>query len=326
MKTRICIYGLLLAALPAVVFAQPQRGNLREEIQLQIKRDGQLGQRVRQYQQKMAMVSNEGDEQQRGLISTAIGLSASYATKALVSIAERREKNRTSEWTAPATRDYFYETPSFLGALDPSGLQFKGFSLSRTVIAPADTARHEVFYIECSMPEEQIGDYITNSRFSLQLDTLAIDLSRIKAKYSRKKRISIQIGIKVQATWIDEQMAVHKESELGEFHINLSQLQYDPKQPIASFSGKNATNLLSGSCFFVPRSYGAFVDAGSYKTCWSKGEFDILVSVKEVTGGKRKGGNFIVEYLQQAIPAAVKDMSANKQIIGVKTVKLISTY
>lgn len=315
---KIIAIALAAAFMPLSVHAQEPKP--QEEILLQVKNTTEMSIAVGQ---SSAMLSRSMN---RGFVSTAIDFAANLASRAIFSAFDKAQKQKVAEWSTPAVKDYFYEAPSQYGALDPTGMKFSGLYMSREMIA-ADTS--SVFHLECSVPSDpgSVTSFITNSRFSMELDSLAIDLSKVKAKYGRKKRISIEIDIVITATWIDEAMIVHQDQQLGLFRISLPNMKYDEKNPVVSFGGEKAGNMLNGFCFFVPRSYGAFISNGRYQECWSAGEFEIQVSIRESTARPRKAGaSYAYEYFRQALPGSLSQMTTNENIVGPGVVKIIKGY
>lgn len=309
-----------IIVLLSSICAHGQDAPIQESISLQVKNSPQMSLVVGE---SSAMLSAST---QRGFITTAIDFAANFATKAIFSVIDNLHKVRKAEWTTPAVKDYFYDGPSTLGALDPSGMKFAGILMSRDMIG-ADTS--SVFHLECSVPSDHqsVTDFITNSRFTMNLDSLAIDLSKVKAKYTSKKRISIEIDITMKATWIDNEMNVHKDQELGLFRIAIPNLKYDEKNPVVTFGGEKARSMLTGFSFFAPRSYGAFINNGKYQECWSAGEFEVQMIVRESTSGPKKAAaGFAYEYLQKALPGSISQMSTNENIVGPGVVKIIKGY
>ena len=302
------------------IFSHAQTTRPQETISLQIKNSPEIGLVVGE---SSAMLSASAN---RGILSTAIDFAANFATRAIFSAFENIQKVRTAEWKTPAVKDYFYDAPSTLGALDPTGMKFAGILMSREMIG-ADTS--SVFHLECSVPSDHksMTDFITNSRFTMTLDSLAIDLSKVKAKYTRKKRISIEIDIALKATWVDNGMNVHKDQELGLFRISIPNMKYNEKSPIVTFGGEKAKAMLAGFSFFAPRSYGAFISNGKYQECWSAGEFEVQMTVKESTATPKKAGAaYAYEYLQKALPGSISQMSVNENIVGPGVMKIIKGY
>lgn len=318
---RIFVISLILLFSFFHSFSQPKNIIGKEEIKLEIKRDLDLPEVVNRYQQRIAINQSEDN---RGAISSLIGVSASLATQAIVSMIEKSQKQRSSEWSSPITRDYFYASPSFFGPMDPTGMQFQGFKLSRTATSRETGETSKNFYLECSIDESKIEDFLLNSRFSLKLDTLYIDMSSIKAKYTKSKRAQVNIEISIMSTWMDQNLSLHKNEILGVFNISLGNIKYDKESPIVSF-GKGNEDMITGACFFVPRSYGAYLNGGEYKPCWGKGEFDVKVSIKEVTKNKPTGKTAI-EYVSKGLPEIIKSISTNKVIVGAEASTIIQTY
>lgn len=318
MKTKSLIIILLLASLCYSAAGQDIR--TVETISLRVKNDPEMSLAI---SESSSILQNS---MHRGLVSTAIDFAANLASRAIFSAFDNISSKRKVEWKTPAVKDYFYDSPSALGALDPTGMRFSGILMSRDMIA-ADTS--SVFHLECSVPSDNqsVINYITNSRFEMQLDSLAIDLSKVKAEYTFKKRISIEIDIEIKATWIDDAMSVHKDQELGLFRISLPNMKYDKDNPIVTFGGDKAKKLLNGFCFFIPRSHGAFVNAGKYQECWSAGEFEVQMTVKESTSvPKKAGATYAYEYLQKVLPGSLSQITVNENIVGPGVVKIIKGY
>ena len=174
--------------------------------------------------------------------------------------------------------------------------------------------------------------YYNNDRKYLAVDGGMFDNPRYalyQAKYTAKKKISFEISITMTSTWLDENLAIHENQKLGEFRICLPDIKFDKNNPKVTYGKKDSNNLLSGFCFFIPRSYGAYVNGQQYKECWGKGEFDITINVVESTGrsGKRNStAEFALEYLQSEFPSAIQGLATNDNIMGAKTVKIITSY
>ncbi len=319
---------LTLIFLSANLYAQNKKEHIKEVISLRITNDEEVGLRVDQsFQERAAIRAADGDGE-RGLVTTAIDFASNIATKAIFSIMDNVEKSRTSTWRPPVTKDYFYDQPSFLGPMDPSGMQFDGFIMSRDVVGENGKGS-SAFYIKCSLPKDQISNFVANSRFSLQLDTLAIDLSKVKAKYTSKKRISMEITVKFVSTWLDSDLVIHENQEFGEFRICMPNMKYDPENPVVTFSkAKGETSgLISGTCFFIPRSYSVYVDEGQYNPCWSAGEFEMHLTIKETTSKvKSESAEYMEEFFKKALPSSISGIATNSNIVGPAMVKIIKDY
>lgn len=305
--------------------------NAQEKIELCIIQGKELANIVDNSQMalELARVKHQ-DEEQRGIVGEAINFAANVATRAITSIIDNAQSSRTVEWTAPTTKDYFYNTVSYLGPLDPSGLQFSGFTMRRQYCEDGkeDDGKSAMF-LKCSIPSENMSNFITNSRFTMKVDTLAIDLSKVRAKYTSKKKISVEITVRMFSTWLDRDLTIHQDQQLGEFKICLRNLKYDPERPLKTYNSEEAKNFITGFCFFIPRSYGAYTVSDSYNECWSQGEFSIIVSVKESTAkkvSKSKTSQYALEYFQSALPTTLKNIASNKEIMGPKVVEIISKY
>ena len=312
---------VFLSALLMLVLqlAQAQK---KEQIILSIDHNESLPAQLERTQRDLSA----GSRGNRGLVSMGIGLAANIGTRTIFQLIDNANAKYVSSWSAPAGRDFFYEGPSFLGPLDPTGLHFSGITLVREEI-DADGNTGAALFVRCSLPEDRLEEYVTSRRFDLKIDTLAIDLSRVKAKYTAKKTISIQIGITFKATWMDENLEIHKDQTLGMFNICLPALKYDPANPVVTFSADKAKPLISGSCFFIPRSYSAFVSGNEYRNCWSAGEFEVVLNVNESTAGKKnKNADYVRQYIEGALPGALQQVLSNEQVSGSSVSKIIKNY
>ncbi len=321
--------SLLLASMSA--FAQAGDSPRKEEIMLQIRQDPAVPYYVDECMSGISELKNG----QRGLLGTAVDFVANLSSKALFSIFDKVKASRVSEWKVPVTKDYFYNSVSFLGPYDPSGLQFRGIQMSRNMVQ--DDSRNSVFHLECSMPTDSVSltNFLANSRFVLELDSLAIDLSKVKARYTAKKKISIEIDIAFKATWVDESLTVHKDQELGMFRISLPSLKYDPSNPVRTFGKADGVHI-NGVCFFIPRSYAAYVEdveyepgmfRREYRNFWSAAEFEVGMTVKESTAKPRSAGSeFTYEYFQKALPNSLQQIATNQKIVGPAVVNVIKNY
>lgn len=265
------------------------------------------------------------DAESRGLLTMGIDVVAQFGSKALTEAFTKAKNQYSSEWKAPVCRDHFYNAPSMYGALDPSGLQFSGLSMSRDV-TDSDGNVSQAMFLSCSLPKDNLTDFITNHRFTLKLDSLSIDLSKIHAKYKKDKRVSVEINIIFKSTWMDENLIIHSNQELGAFRIILSGLQYQKDSPVYTIGRQDGENRISGYSFFVPRSYSAFKNGDKYIPCWGTGEFEIEVSVKEVTGKTSAFTDYLYDSLSKNLPSAISSVATNKQIIGAGVAEIIKTY
>ena len=314
---RYILPAVLLLSIPLSARAQKQ-----ERITLSINRNETLPAKLERTQRTLEAESKGS----RGLVSLGIGLASNVGTRALFQLIDKADARHSASWSVPEGRGYFYESPSFLGPMDPTGMHFSGITLLREE-HDSESNMGTAMLVKLSLPEDRLDEYVTSRRFDLQIDTLMVDLSRVKARYTGKKVISIQISIGIRATWMDEKMDIHKNQELGVFNICLQNLKYVPEQPVVAYSAEQAKNLISGSCFFIPRSYSAFVYGSEYKDCWSAGEFEVTIQVTENAGNKKsKNAEYVRQYLENALPGAVQQLLTNEQLAGSMVVNVVKNY
>lgn len=323
-----------LFVILAALFCSIAGLHAQEKVMLQIKQNEMLSYDI---SQRMADISElKNAEEQRGLLNTALDFVTNLSSRALFSALDGIKESRIHEWRVPVAKDFFYNSISFLGPYDPTGMQFSGIKVTKESIRSGGS--NGLFHLECSMPTDSmsLSNFLASSRFTLKIDTLAIDLSKVKARYTRKNRISIDVDICFKATWMDSDLETHKDQEMGSFRISLPDLAYDPKNPIKTFNGETAANLISGSCFFIPRSYAAYVEnvitedaiEQKYRHYWSPGEFEVSITVKESTAGRKRGEHaaYAYEYLQKALPGSLQNIATNENIVGPGVVNIIKQY
>ena len=309
---RISLLLGLIACLPAL--AQ------QEKVSVNILRSQEMPLLMERSQRELAL-----EQESRGLLAMGIDVAAQLGTKALTAVIAKAKGQYSNEWKAPVCRDHFYGTPSLSGPLDPTGLQFSGLSLSRDVTNPDGSVSRALFF-SCSLPSDNLTDFITNHRFTLQLDTLSVDLSKIHAKYKADKHVSLEINIVIKATWMDQNLIIQQDQQLGAFRILLPGLKYDKDAPVYAIGGPAVADKISGYSFFVPRSYSAFKSGDKYVPCWGTGEFEIEVSVKEVTGKAGVVTEYLYDVLGKNLPQAISSLVTNKQIVGAGVAEVIKTY
>ncbi len=206
---------------------------------------------------------------------------------------DKSKQKYASEWTASVSKDYFYSKISSTGHLDPSGMQFEGIKATR-LINKVDTA----LYFSCYIDTASFRDIIKNSRFTLALDTLKIDLSKTRAKLPKNKTFNLDVEVKILASWINHIAQYFKDQEMGSFNMTLSNIKYNPKDPIHIYTGNDEKSKLKGSCFMIPRSCIGYVDnKGAYENRWGQGEYAIVITVKEKTDYKNIAKDFFDEYV-----------------------------
>ena len=326
---RILLTVILTGCTLISLYAQKSE----EKIMLQIKQDEMLSADISKCMDDIAeMKNNEGE---RGLLSTALDFVTNISTRALFSALDGIKESRIHEWKVPVAKDYFYNSLSFLGPYDPTGMHFSGIKMTKESIGDGGT--DGLFHLECSMPDDSVSlrNFLASSRFTMIIDTLAIDLSKVNAKYTASRRISIDINIEFKATWMDSNLTVHQDQNMGMFRISLPGMKYDPADPVKTFNAEEASRLISGSCFFIPRSYAAYVETvfenntlkQEYRHYWSPGEFEVCITIRESTARKKgKHADYAYEYLQKALPGSLQNIATNENIVGSGVVNIIRKY
>ena len=306
MKKAVLI--LLCCAVSATSMAQTV------EYQTFIYTSSNLADDIRAYQEEHA---NESSGGQRSLwgdmlgagLNAASGIAAGYVSSfvdigvnAIASLITRNSRLK-EEWektvaaenawttsiaTVSEMNDFYTET-SFDGPMDPQGMRFDGIGCLRK--EGADT----VFYISCHVDRSKLYRIINHSKFELVLDTLIISPLHsnlpntnldIPFSFEERKNFNLAINIKLTSSWINELTLLQKDTELGEFSINIpveeSALDEKGFLRYVRKEGEPAAYTVVGESFIVPRSYMGYRDENDeYRNSWGTGEYKFAITLAE---------------------------------------------
>lgn len=293
MKNFKSIFSILLGiavCLPSI--AKKKNKIIEERIQCEIFPDNRLFAEIEKTQEELIL---KKDIHSKGIIipyyDMALGIIIEKTTDVIKKAIKKRNDAYKATWKTEAT-GYFYNAPSYADVFDPTGMQFGGIRIQRTVIEEQHPDKtNTAFYLVCRLNKQNLEDMLVNSRFELILDTLQIDLSRTKAKLPPNKLYNIEVNITVLASWFGIPGLYCKDQELGKFTFSIQNKKYDPAYPICTFTQEKG-QLIPGSAKLIPRSTTGIANKGqNYTNIWGRGDFRILVEVKEDT--KRKTNNWI---------------------------------
>lgn len=254
----------------------------------------------------------------KGILSGLVGASANFICSSLVSLAssgiEKQQKKYNVEWKVGAQKDYFYEKPSYLGFMDMSSMQFKGFKVVRALPNPINENKIDTaFYMSCIIDPNKVENLVKNSTFGLLLDTLRIDLTKTKALLPKKdeKNFVIDITARISASWATQSGVYFQNEELGSFTKTfIVPAEYFEKGIYEVVGGE-----LVGQSFIIPRSYCG--QQSGKKECWGQGEYTVDITIKEHSEDKIRDALF--QYLNAATKGAV---SGTQEIINQQTKKI----
>lgn len=198
----------------------------------------------------------------------------------------------------------FYARQSSFGPLDPSDMNFDGFTFS------ANRAGHEVLRMVCHLDTSRLDHLFLHSKFYLVVDTIVfhpyrsflpnMSANRIHAPqpgrdkpeqveywntisqfdFSEVQNPALSIRMDVYSSWINELVQVHDNVRLGSFTVNIPVSENALTDSVYVYSRADALAAgrapveVEGDCFVVPRSY---MPVSADNPSWGTGEYRLNV-------------------------------------------------
>lgn len=221
------------------------------------------------------------------LISPLLGGAVSLFTNAVKQMIANDRKKYIADYSFGLTDLYFYDQLSLESPFDPLGMQFSGFTLSRTFVnkdGKTDTAFKATFMLDTTKPQE----IINNSIFRLKLKDLELNYSKAKITSGQKKSINMDIEITFVTSYVNDQGQLFDKVELGKFYFILRNAPLDKKsEGYAAYYDKLIGKQVDGKSFIVPRSFGYYIDANNLAArSFSQGAYSIIAKIKESSKDK----------------------------------------
>jgi hypothetical protein len=240
-----------------------------------------------------------------GLITSAANTALGYAISATKTVIANEKGKYTATTNYGNTDDYFYAQPSLAGPFDPSGMQFTGFDVMRTIKredGSIDTAMFATFEVDTSRAQEILNNFV----FRLKLTKFWVRYVKPKVAMFSKRRMSVEFNISFLTALITPDGQMKDSVVLGKFHLllnNISIRHGDPEFGLCENMGKESHEKeshekekrkdkekekgkepqVTGKAFIVPRSYGYFKVGGKAVPGYNQGSYSIVVSMKECT-------------------------------------------
>lgn len=218
------------------------------------------------------------------------GLSLAATTGSLVSLGVNtvkkmiaNEKNKYSSSYPFSLSDlYFYDQLSSQSAFDPVGMQFSGFTLTRTFRnkeGGLDTAFTATFRLDTT----SLSEIINNSMFRLRLESFRLYYAKAKVPRRKKKKLNMDFEIIFNTSYVNEYGQLFDNVALGKFYFTLRDAPLDHNEPgfKAYYDSLPSRTKIIGRSFIVPRSFGYYMDGKDLRKSWSQGAYSIRVNVKE---------------------------------------------
>ena len=239
---------------------------------------------------KQTQLNPEEINEARG---SMVGEAISLATEGVKFLIEMDKKKYSASYKTGKEHLYFYNRPSVRSAVDPLGMQFDGFYLTRAVSGKngkTDTA----LFISFSVDTENPYEIINNSIFRLKIDSFYMNYSKAKIPgfrwylpwtfmYKNRNTVNLDIEMEVTASWIDKRGNITRDETIGIFYLLLRDVPLDGASGEAkAFSAGIEGTKAGGYSFLVPRSYGFYYnDEREYIPCWGQGAYNISIKVNE---------------------------------------------
>ena len=231
------------------------------------------------YQEAFSMDEREG----RGIVTTFMITKGILGIQSLIN---NRKKKYNSDYSFAIKDESFYDQVSTDGPFDPTGIRFKGFTITRIFNREdqsADTAFLASFSIDTS--GDKISEIMNNGIFRLKLDTFILKSGRVKLP-KHLKNLNMDLEISFLSSYISNNGQINTDVRVGRFIYSIRNAPLDQNDPSYKEYYQNLprTNpFCSGQSFLIPRSAGYFKNDKTRKVeqCWGEGLFSIKVAVKE---------------------------------------------
>ncbi|MFM9945679.1 MAG: hypothetical protein ACKVQB_10655 [Bacteroidia bacterium] len=235
----------------------------------------------------------------RGLITASMLIQgASVGAEALKKFIDNEKKKYTAEYTDGISNLYFYSHLSEKNAWDPEGIQLKEFTFVRTFKnkkGSIDTAVKIIFVLDTTRSYE----IYNNAVFKLKVKEVVINYAKAKVptkkwfmpwtylQKHRNDKLDMDIELDFTTTYNTEAGTINHNVDIGKFYFFIRDAPLDKKDPTyKNYYDSLAGISLDGYSFIVPRSFGHYYNGTEYKPCYSQGNYNITILVKE--SGKEK--------------------------------------
>jgi hypothetical protein len=226
------------------------------------------------------------EEATRGLITADLLFKGiDFAFDGIKTAIKKSAENYYQVYASSLHNNSFYAKNSSLGMLDPEGIKFKGFSVTRSI---ALNDGREVALNACfSLDTSKLIDLYAQSKFYLICDSLSINYTKVKMNARKwylpwtlfmkeQKHINLDLEIDILANWIDNNGQIHSQQQFGKFYFPVR--NYEVPQQDTNYRGSS----LGGYCYLPPRSITYCMDKrGQWKQCYGVGDFDIIAKITE---------------------------------------------
>jgi len=262
-----------------------------ESVALKVKEDANMIKYATMQPQSTPELASESKS--RGMMDI-IGKVASVAANGVISLVDKEKNKYSASYQNSVGQCYFYDQISESSALDPTGMQFAGFTFLRLVTdnrGKTDTA----VYAKFKLDENNAYEIINNSVFKLKLDELKVNYA--KAKILARKwyqpfswfmapeypSLNVDFEITFTSSFVTREGVIFNDVPVGKFYLTLRNIPLDKTDPrYDKYYANVKNNTIMGRSFLVPRSFGYYYDSKrQIKPCYGQGMYNIVVKVNE---------------------------------------------
>lgn len=216
------------------------------------------------------------------------GLVVSKVVQGIQSLIDSRQKKYVTSYDFSIKDEKFYQDISSSGPFDPTGIQFRGFSIFRLYeneSGAKDTAFIAKFVLDTS--RTMLADLLNNSIFRLRLESLEVKKPRVKVA-DNDPRLNMDFEIRFYSSYLGvtrEAGNFYQDVPVGKFIYTVRNAPLDPAAAdYKSFYQKLKNDSCIGQSFLIPRSAGYYLknrQPQQLERCYGQGIYSIIVSVKE---------------------------------------------
>jgi hypothetical protein len=237
---------------------------------------------LKSQQEKPLSMASRGSITSRGPVTAFTGGLVSFGVSAVKSVIANENKKYLAEWKQGLNDLYFYDQPSSDGPFDPTGMQFNGFTITRTFEDDHQLKTALVAEFEIEKDSVASNEIINDAIFRLKLKSIKINYAKAKVPYGRDT-LNLDFNIIFTSSYISKNGTMFKDVELGRFLLTLRKAPLDSTKPgYHEYYDKLKNKKLDGKSFVVPRSYGYYkTPDNSVVSLYNQGMFSIAVDVVE---------------------------------------------
>jgi hypothetical protein len=273
-------FATTIFILQTIVYGQNRRHQSNEALQMKVKTQKDVINYSILKQQPMYSFNSRMNGTRDAVIMPFL---ISKGVEGIQKFIDNRKKKYNAQYNFAQTDLNFYDQLSTESSLDPTGLQFKGFTLTRTFInkhGQEDTA----FIVNFGLDTSKAYEIINSSTFRLVLTDIEIRKPKVKMP-NKVRTVNMDFEITFTTSYINDAGQMFTDVPLGKFIYALRNAPIDKSADgyKAYYDSLKGTPLI-GKSFIVPRSRGYYyAENNTIEKSFSAGAYSVQVSVKETS-------------------------------------------